>query len=294
MISIRIVPRRRRIACAAMIAAGCAAAPLVARAFTEPRTYYDDPRAGGGGGRWFTGSPAEGHGCSVCHGGAGVASLEVDGLPTDGYVPGERYDVRLAWPRFAERADTLRARDDGPPSMGLVAELVAETGRGAGAIEIAAAEAARADELCVVPEGAPAAQLFGVRPVDQTSEEGTHCDANALGQRCLVAVLSCGAREVRMRWTAPEKDQGTIWFAAGFVTTEHAKSDVRGDAVVEVAIPIAPARSASQRYETRLHGACGAAAGSRSHGSQAASVVTLCLALGMARSWARRRTRRVG
>lgn len=241
----------------------CAGIPVAARAFTEPRTYAEAASKGGGGGRWFTASPAEGHGCSVCHTGSRAASLDIVGLPERGYVPGKRYDVRISWPEFAKRAATLRERDEGPPSMGLVAELVAETGEGSGAIEIDAAEDASSGELCVVPEGMTAAQLFGVRPVDQTVEEGTHCEANGLGARCLVAVLSCGAREVRLHWTAPADVKGTIWFAAGFVTTEHARSDVEGDAVAEVAIPLARAGSGSERYEMQLDGGCSVVGPSR-------------------------------
>lgn len=269
----------------------CVGIPVAARAFTEPRTYAEEASKGGGGGRWFTGSPAEGHGCSVCHTGARAASLEVVGLPAHGYVPGKRYDVRIAWPEFAARAETLRKRDEGPPSMGLVAELVAESGAGAGVVEIDAAEDAASGELCVVPEGQPATQLFGVRPVDQTTEEGTHCEANELGERCLVAVLSCGARELRLRWTAPVDAQGTIWFAAGFVTTEHARSDVEDDAVAEVVIPLVPVASASERHATQLEGGCSVSRPTRAGGDAArAWGAVLCVVLACVR--ARRQTRR--
>src|SRR5262245_23122316 len=40
-----------------------------ARAFSDPTIYgkYPSQKLGGGGGRYFTGSPADGYSCSVCH-----------------------------------------------------------------------------------------------------------------------------------------------------------------------------------------------------------------------------------
>jgi len=259
-----VVVTRGRVVCrwlAGALALAALLSPLGARAFTEPRTYFGDPREGGGGGRWFTGSPAEGHGCSVCHTGPAPETVVLEGLPEDGYVPGEQYDVRIAWPAFAARADALRADGEGPPGMGLVAELVAETGYGTGAIEIASAEQAEDDELCVLPEGATAALLFGVRPGEPTVEEGTHCIADGLGQRCLATVLSCGARELRFRWTAPDEAQGAIWLSAGFVATEHAEGTAENDAVTELSVVLRPADARDTPYETELHQACGVAGG---------------------------------
>ena len=38
-----------------------------AHAFSEPLLYPEDPLNGGGGGRFFTGSPLDAYSCAVCH-----------------------------------------------------------------------------------------------------------------------------------------------------------------------------------------------------------------------------------
>jgi hypothetical protein len=273
---------------ALLVCAVLSGTPCVARAFTEPRSYADDPANGGGGGRWFTGSPAEGHACSVCHSGPPSETLKVEGLPEDGYVPGAVYDLRLSWEDFADRADALREAGEGPPSTGLVAELVAESGQGAGILELSPAPDAEPGELCQIPEGVQAAQLFRVRPGEPTREEALSCEAEGLGQRCLVAVLSCGARELRVRWTAPEGWQGPIWFAAGFVATEEVSGDPYEDAVTEIAQPLLPAASNRSRYEQELEGGCGVVRGGGV--ASAAGLPILPLAL----LWWRRARRRSG
>lgn len=232
-----------------------------AHAYTEPRTYFESPDRGGGGGRWFTGSPAEGYGCSVCHSGRAPEELRVEGLPLDGYEPGEIYEVRLSWPKFAARAREIRETRAEPASAGLVAEFVAQTGQAAGTLTVAAAEDARNAELCVLPEGVQAAQLYGMRPGAAVTEEGIHCEANGLGRRCIAAMLACGSEEMRLQWTAPAEPQGAIWFAAGFVATEHKSGDAERDGVTEILRVMRPA-SASGNHEETLRAGCSVLRGS--------------------------------
>jgi hypothetical protein len=238
--------------------------PHAVYAFTEPRTYFDAAPNGGGGGRFFTGSPAEGYGCSACHTGGAAEALQVEGLPSDGYVPGMTYDLRLSWPELAKRQAALRKTQKKPPSMGLVAELVAESGQGAGSVEVASGENAHAGELCVLPEGTQAAQLYTVRPGAATVESGVGCAAEGLGQRCLIAVLSCGARELRVRWTAPAQWQGPIWLSAGLVATDKVSGDPEGDSVTELSQVVLPSASKAEHYEARLRSGC-SAGGSSAH-----------------------------
>jgi hypothetical protein len=268
--------RELALRCAVVLSlAGAALSPAsTARAFTEPRSYFDDAARGGGGGRWFTGSPAEGYGCSVCHEGGESERLRITGLPESGYVPGASYDVRVSWSEFAARADRIRARNAGPPSMSLVAEFVTETGEGSGLIEIAAPEVAASGELCIVPENAQAAQLYSVRPGEDTAEQPVACHATGLGQRCVVAVLSCGARELRFRWTAPERWQGVIWFSGGFVATERVSGDPLGDAVTEFSHVLPRAPAPDERYVMRMEGGC-RASGSAGHGPGAGWLLVL-------------------
>lgn len=254
-----------------------------ARAYTEPRTYLEPAKEGGGGGRFFTGSPAEGYACGVCHVSAQRAQLELRGLPEAGYVPGETYELHLSWPEFTKRAERLRARDEGPPSMSLVTELVAESGEGAGVLELPRGKHATERELCTVPEGQQGAVLFALRPGEEAAESGTRCEANRLGQRCVAAVLSCGVRELRLMWTAPKSWQGAIWLSAGLVTTDAVSGDPSGDAVNELKAVVLPAASEAARYESELRGGCAARpTGSSGRGAWPSLLcVLLVLALGL-------------
>jgi hypothetical protein len=166
-----------------------------AAAFSDPYSYDAPIMDGGGGGRWFTGSPADGYGCDVCHGNTQGATLDVAGLPWDeGYVPGTAYEVVLRWPAWAEH-------------LALVGELA-----------LPREEALTSDELCS-EEGlgdTPAGDLLD-------SQSG----------RQFVAVIDCGARAVRMRWTAPSPAPGTIWFSGGLVVSNH-EADVEGDLFVDI------------------------------------------------------------
>jgi hypothetical protein len=247
---------------AAAIALAIAAVPCVASAFSEPLSYFDDSALGGGGGRWFTGSPAEGYGCSVCHSG-GTAKLQVTGLHTGGYAPGFVYDVTLAWPEFAARYNALNAAPlpgAEPPSMGLVAELVSDSGLGAGHVEVLDPSVSSPLDLCQplpgTTERARAAQLYSVRPGEPTEPKELSCDAGALGQRCLIAVPACGAEQLHVRWTPPATPVGPIWFAAGFVTTDAISGTPQGDSVKEYARALLPASSSAVRYESEIDGGC--------------------------------------
>lgn len=233
-----------------------------AYAFTEPRTYSDTPAHGGGGGRFFTGSPAEGYGCAVCHTGPGRTwPLSIEGLPDDGYEPGETYELVLRFEELSEHGRERREQGKVPPAMGLVAELLAENGVGAGKLTISPADEAEDGELCVLPPGQRATQLYRVRPGEPTREAGLACEASSLGQRCVMATLSCGASELRVRWTAPEQAQGPIWFSGGFVTAERATGDTKNDSVTAISEILLP-KGASQDYATStLESGCSAAPG---------------------------------
>ncbi len=235
-------------------------------AFSEPAYYPSDPAGGGGGGRWFTGSPAEGYGCSVCHTGSPTQQqypLYVEGLPAAGYVPGATYDVRLTWPEFASNAAALRQAMLAP-SMGVVAELLAEQGTASGTIDIDRKNAVPG-EICELPAGMLAMDLYSVKPGPAPGSTQatmppsvTHCDANHLGFRCLLTVRSCGARELDFRWTAPAQWQGPIWFSAGFVATDQLSGTPENDSVREVKLPLMPATSGAALYESKLQGGCSA------------------------------------
>ncbi len=268
-----LVPRRL----AWLLAAGLAwaSAGATAHAYSAPEAFPDSPVAGGGGGRWFTGSPADGFGCSVCHvatPGQRVFPFYVAGLPLEGYELATRNEVVLSWPEFAQRWKELRpdpaaapTPDQPGPGVGLVAELVAESGKASGTIEIDTASA-QPGELCeqTRPNLQPrlGVKLYQVRPgldpvlLKPDSTGLLRCDSRLLGQRCILALSSCGAQQIRFTWTSPPTAEGPIWFSAGFVATESLSRTPDHDSEQEIALPLVQAGTPSATYRETLQNAC--------------------------------------
>lgn len=67
-----------------------------ARAFNNLSTFSADAQIGGGGSRFFTGSPRDGFTCGVCHQSERFFEIELKGLP-EKIKPGQTYDLRFAW-----------------------------------------------------------------------------------------------------------------------------------------------------------------------------------------------------
>lgn len=259
-----------------------------ARAFSDPTLYGDDAANGGGGGRWFTSSLADGYGCAVCHTGRGSLPLTVTGLPADGYVPDTTYTIRIAWPDASARAE--QGRQLGlRPSASLVAEFVAEDGTNSGTLAVEP-EFARETELCTRTPAEPAvlaATLFSARSIGEPSETTT-CDAREKGTRCVVTVRSCGSSELRVVWTAPSRWRDAIWFSAGFVATDNASGVPNDfDFVTELVVPI-QAASEDATYQTPLEGGCAVGSAPAPGSSRTGSWL-----LGVLFAWAWRRRRRV-
>jgi len=253
----------------------CLIAPAAANAYSTPDAFSDSPSSGGGGGRWFTGSPADGFGCSVCHertAGAKTFPLLVAGLALDGYEPAESREVVLKWPEFSKRWRELRPDPTQPtpegadsPSIGLVAEFVAESGKASGTVEIRGGSAGAAERCEVTRPNLKtriAARLYQVRPglapiSIKADRNGTlRCESRQLGQRCVIALKSCGAEEVRVVWKAPPSQEGPIWFSAGFVASEALSGTPENDSVFEVAMPMNQLDSSSATYTQNLRNAC--------------------------------------
>ena len=68
-----------------------------ARAYSDWELFGLETTLGGGGRRYFTGSPVDGYSCAVCHQGGTEPHVQVTGLPLTGYVPGQMYDVEVSW-----------------------------------------------------------------------------------------------------------------------------------------------------------------------------------------------------
>jgi hypothetical protein len=175
-----------------------------AHAFSDPTRYMAATKEGGGGGRWFTGSSADGYGCDVCHDGGTPANLSVTGLPLQGFMPGVSYEISLSWPASVQH-------------LVLIAEFTDEHRQGAGTIALPRPDAMMPSERCGMELGGfPATQVSDAEP-----------------GRKLVSVIDCGAKSTRFLWTAPTTPQGTLWFNAGFVTS-NVDAAASGDGVTMV------------------------------------------------------------
>jgi len=171
-----------------------------AHAYSDQDRFALASEKGGGAGRYFTGSPADGFGCSVCHTGGTAPRVQVRGLP-ENFVPGTTYDLELSW-------------DNPMLSHSLNLEFVTEQGAAAGTLALPAETAIGAVERCDGKrDGEVATKLY------------------AVGARQVLALADCGASLVRARWTAPQATEVT--FAAAIVRSDSSAKP-EGDGVAEI------------------------------------------------------------
>lgn len=174
----------------------CCGSPRRAAAFSDYELFPLDPLLGGGGGRFFTGSPVDGFGCSVCHRGAPEPQVSFRGLPAAEYVPGAVYDVEVSW-----------ADPQVPHALAL--EFVNPLGQAAGQLTPLDTSARCSGEL----SGEPAVHLI-----------------QAAG-RTILTLDDCGATNLRFRFTAPADPQ--LVFGASVVRSDASETP-EGDGVVEL------------------------------------------------------------
>jgi hypothetical protein len=227
--------------------------PGAAHAFSDPQAYADPVDLGGGAGRWFTGSSADGFGCNVCHTGKAGENLLISGLPVDGYVPGRGYEVTLTWPPYVL-------------DVALIAEFTNEQRLGVGALALPRPETLKPTERCAADQG-------GESPASLQEADG---------MRQLVSVVDCGAKLVRFQWTAPLAAAGPVWFNAGFVASNQ-DATPNGDGVTLVSRHLSIAGTPPETQQV----AQGCAVVTRT-GSRQPLVIVLLLALASAHR-ARRR-----
>ena len=171
--------------------------PGSASAFDNFESYEQDELEGGGGGRYFTGSVSDGYSCAVCHfGGTGPEEVEVEIEPDpfeEGYRTGRPYRIEVTLP------------DDTAFSAGAL-ELVDMSGTGAGTLELLGDD-------CTT------------RPDDLVA---THLGTIAADSREVAISDVCGAREMRVNWTAPDTATGSVWLNIAVVS-----ADGTGDATLD-------------------------------------------------------------
>ncbi len=205
--------------------------PATAHAFSDP-TRFAQPiatvmgEAGGGEGRYFTGSPSDGYTCGVCHQGAEGPPLHILGLPLDGYQPGASYEVTVDWP-------------DGLDHVSLALEITDETGNAAGAIKMPPSSELPISEQCLP---AIAAHPIGAGMVTPVTTPATM--TSPMTMRSVVQMADCGARQLRFLWTAPMLDAGPVWLAGGVVATDGMANNT-GDGVTAIARAISSPSSRS-------------------------------------------------
>ena len=229
-----------------LAALGVVVALLPARglAFSDPERFLDPARQGGGGGRMFTGSPSDGYTCAVCHTGERPAEAIVRGLPVDGYVPGQTYDVEVTWP------------PDGI-ARAVAVELSGLDNRAAGT-----------------------SALLSDAELPITGRCGQNLNGGAAGYvqdvvgRRVLGLEDCGALALRFRWTAPAEG-GVVLFAGAIVSSDK-QGDPQGDGVTELDAVLVP-QGETLNTSTGCY-----AGGSRTHGGLTA-LALLAGALGWRR-----------
>ena len=213
----------------ALSALGLLLSPTSSQAFSDLDRFEQPAAEGGGGGRYFTGSPLDGYACNVCHAGGPEPVLVIDGLPlSEGFQPGLTYEITVLW-----------ANPELQHAFNI--ELIDRSGHHPN-VTLPAPEQVPARDRCNQdPSEPPAASLID------------------LGNRRVIAVEPCNSGSATFRFTAPEVPD--ISFALSGVLSDNSAS-VEGDGTITVTrvlnrdgiIPQATAQT------------CAASPGSRSRG----------------------------
>ena len=175
--------------------------PSAARAFSDPAQFALPAAAGGGGGRYFTASPMDGYGCNVCHRGGPEPKLNITGLPTTGYVPGQTYEIQLTW-------------ENPSVSHGIQLELVGRDGRVPGQVTLVEPAALDARAHC---GGVPTGKVASYERV--------------VGARKIIGVEACKAQSLRFRFTPANVSD--LAFSLSAITSDTMAS-VEGDGVTNM------------------------------------------------------------
>ncbi|HKP57738.1 MAG TPA: hypothetical protein VJV78_13495 [Polyangiales bacterium] len=207
-----------------------------AHAFADLFRFNDAAAQGGGGGRWFTGSPAEGYSCDVCHDGPRSAQVVVQGVP-EIYQPGATYEMYVSWPATSLHVTAM-------------VELTDQLGRGAGTSVVPEMAINPAETCQPIEQGVPAAVLLAGTGLGLADE------------RQLVGMQDCGGNQLHWSWTAPATDIGPVVFSGGLVEPDQQKN-AEGDRGVRLFRTIGSASQAAP--EMQLSGSC--AIGRRSRGA---------------------------
>jgi hypothetical protein len=253
--------------------------PASAHAYSSFGDYARPVAEGGGGGKFFTGTPLDGYTCDVCHSGGAATKLEVVGLPTAGYVPGQSYQIAFQWP-----APAL----DAAPKSALMVELTDTIGAPAGTPALVPYVQWTEAEKCALDDF-PAADICraGAEPGCCRDLDPTRDGCSFPGERSMLWMLECGARSARFNWTAPV-DGVDVWFSASMVTS-NAGNDAAGDGVTLVRQRLYPASGSTTR--AGAVGSCQLQRGRPASSRPAVAALLCALICAVGRSGKRRRSR---
>jgi hypothetical protein len=221
-----------------------AAALLAALQCTRAHAYQDPMRfaapidSGGGGGRFFTGSPADAYTCKVCHTGGKAVHLQIAGLPVEGYTPGKIYRISISWP-------------PGLKNVGTDFEITDGAGHPFGTLSMPTRDDLGTVDLCMQVEGGLPDTI--VLPPLESS------------QRLIAAAVSCGGGRSTVDWTAPTPGTdaeslriGPTAHFNGSLVSSDADGTVAGDDVTDFSRAINLAQQ-SAPLGRKVSGDCSAA-----------------------------------
>ena len=175
----------------------------VAHAYRNPERFGASVDDGGGGGKYFTLSRAEGYGCAVCHSQGSPVPVDIRNLPRTGYIPSQTYRITVDWP-------------DDMPSVALNVEMTDYSGAPFGQLIAPDPSTLAAADLCRESDSPSAGQTI---PNDAT------------GRRVLL-VAECGQAQTTFDWIAPAAPaQG--YFSTSIIFTNR-DGKLNGDHVVDV------------------------------------------------------------
>ena len=184
---------------------------LRVHAYRNPERFAASVDDGGGGGKYFTLSRAEGYGCAVCHTQGTPAPVTVLNAPTAGYIPGATYRMTIDWP-------------DDMASVALNVEMTDDVGEPFGQLIAANPATLVAADLCPqsdVSEPATAAQTV---------------ETDALGRRVLL-IAECGQAQTSFDWIAPATNAHGYFSTSIIFSNRDGK--LAGDSVVDIVEPFA-------------------------------------------------------
>lgn len=232
-------PALKAAAALAVCIMACSLGAREARAYSDPERFASAQDEGGGGGRYFTGSPRDGYNCGVCHEGGAVPIVAVRGLPENGYDPDETYELRINW-RNGDSAHALHV------------EVTDPEGAGAGELKL------------VDDEEIPASGRCGSRADGESA--GYTLDVE---DRRVLGALACGASSLLFRFTP--SDVPYLVFAGAVVRSDSSAS-ADGDGVISLNRVL---RREDQRHETLIAGCSLTARGSETHLSPLLAVLSV-------------------